>query len=916
MKKSKYTLITSILLICFVLILYPNNLSHALTVESRLQRTAYQNQKVLAPEQIFEAQVEDPPSITLTLAELGNLKPGGYVMLNGSYSEARFDLLIPTEWDILPGSEMKLHVVTDVGLPNSVPLTDFTILLNGYWVHETVISTAGDQWITFTVPNYWGLREDRADRLEIIVSSPEGCDQDFRISTYLYFDSEITLSYQNKPISFDMAKYPAPIYQPVYYQQTTYLVMPSNASTEEIEAALALTAELGKLSGQNFDIQVVKDVSQEQAALLDGNLIIVGTPESNPLIGQLKNLTPFPATLEPKRLNLTTTGPDIILEGSNLTYTIEVENSENQALSGLTLKTKIPASSIATNISCSPNCQQSTDAIIWDVGELAPTASSKYSLSFDIASAQEPKQGKVDVTSELLLGQTVLNVSSLESSFQEDGEVSLITSPATGNNFFVSVGNAVSQFDGVIQLISSPWIPNKAILLVTGLTNDAVYKAGRALGAESHFPGFKGQVVLVREINPTAQQDFEHISNVSLKQLGYSDRTIRGTGTENVSYKFYLPGKYFLAQGAKIRFNFSHSALLDPNNSSITLSLNNTPFASAVLDDSNKEQGVIETFLPVSSYEPGNINYIGVEVVSQIADPCGSSRTSASQAWVNLQADSLLNLPVVDNQKLIDFDLRYLPLPFVGPPNLEQTKFVLPESPSDIEYTIAFRTALFLGSGSEGNAFSPRVLLGSPESEEELSGLDLIAIGRPSRNPILQLVNDELPQPFIEGSDTIEQRIDAIVFRLPDSLDLGYLQLLPSRWGSEEDNIILAVTGTTDQSILWAVDSVIDKEKDNFVKGNLVLTPNELDVFSIDTRKVLGGGRVSALGTAIPDFEILGTPTSTPPGDSPSMETPSQPVPGSLQQRPVWFQVVATVGGAVLTVIVLAILYMLLRKRK
>ena len=772
MKKSNHILMTSALLICFMLVLFPTNLAQAMTAGRQLQNTSTFSQMTLSIDPKIASQVEDTTAITLTLAELGNLDPNGYLTLNGSYSQARFDLLIPPDWDILPGSEMNLHVVTDLGLANSTPLTEFTVFLNDYWVYETIVSSAGDQWITFTIPDQWGKRDGQADRLEIIVSTPEGCDQDFRISTYLYFDSEFTLSYQNKPISFDMSKYPAPIFQPAYYPQTIYLLMPSNASTQEVEAGLSLTAELGKLAGQNIDIQVLMDVSQDVLTSLNGNLIVIGTPENNPVIGQLQNLT--------------------------------------------------------------------------------------------------------------------------------------------DNTIVVSEGTANSPSDGILQLIPSPWFPNKAILLVTGLTEEAVYKAGRALGTEANFPGFRDQLVLVSDLNPAIPNNYEYVPTVTLEQLGYTDRTLRGTGTERVTYKFYLPGKYFLAEGAKIRFNFSHSAILDPNSSSITLTLNNTPFASAALDNSNKERGGLEAFLPISAYEPGNINYIGVEIDSHIADPCGTSRAVVDQAWVNLQADSLLNLPVVDNQKIIDFDLDYLPMPFISNPNLEQTKFVLPDAPSEVEYTVAFQAAALLGSGSEGNALNPKVLFGNPASEEELAGSDLIVVGRPSRNHVLQLINDDLPQPFIEGTDKIDQKIDAVIFRLPDNIDLGYLQLLPSKWGTEE-NVILTITGTSDQAMLWALDAMVDSEKDNLLKGNLVLTPNETEVYAIDTRGLAAGGKISVFGTAIPDFEILGTPTTVSPDTA--IETPIQPLSELNQQRPLWLQIAVTAIGTILTIVVLFILYRLVRKR-
>jgi hypothetical protein len=80
----------------------------------------------------------------------------------------------------------------------------------------------------------------------------------------------------------------------------------------------------------------------------------------------------------------------------------------------------------------------------------------------------------------------------------------------------------------------------------------------------------------------------------------------------------------------------------------------------------------------------------------------------------------------------------------------------------------------------------------------------LIALGRPSRNPALQQVSAQLPQPFQPGSDEIQRRIDQVVFRLSPALSLGLVQLIPSPWNAARAS--LAGTGTTDEGVKGAVD--------------------------------------------------------------------------------------------------------------
>ena len=541
-----------------------------------------------------------------------------------------------------------------------------------------------------------------------------------------------------------------------------------------------------------------------------------------------------------------------------------------------------------------------------------PAATSKFTVS--LVSPQTPNTDpeSFDFTSELLQRKEILNVSTLNSLMTESGSPQLITSTPKSGQFYVSNGSTVAESDGVIQLIPSPWFANRAVLIVTGSTNEGVYKAGRALGTKSNFPNFSGQLVLVRDVHPTESKSIEFLPEISLKQLGYSDQVITGLGVTNISYRFYLPSKYYLSQDAKFQFFFSHSALLDPTASSLTLTMNNTPFASVLLDESNAERGVIEAFLPVSASHPGELNSLGVTVNTQVPDLCSMSASGTNQLWVNLQSDSILSLPVVDNPLTNNYNLDRLPMPFVINPNLEQTKFALPLDPSDIEYAAAFRVAAWLASKSVGNNFNPKVILGTPGLEKELSDFNLIVIGRPSRNTMLQVLNDDLPQPFILGKDIIRQQVDNVIFRIPEEMDLGYMQLLQSKWNQE--NLILAITGTTDLSLHRVIDSLIDDIKNNSVKGNLVLIPNDVDVFATDTRSMLLSGKLNVLGTAIPAIGIIGTATP----NLPTLETaPTEPpVQGIIRNRPSWLPFVSAILGAVLSVVVLRILYIRARSRQ
>jgi hypothetical protein len=108
---------------------------------------------------------------------------------------------------------------------------------------------------------------------------------------------------------------------------------------------------------------------------------------------------------------------------------------------------------------------------------------------------------------------------------------------------------------------------------------------------------------------------------------------------------------------------------------------------------------------------------------------------------------------------------------------------------------------------------------------------------------LLQEVNEALPHPFEAKSDILKPLVvDSVAF-LPDpNRDAGLLEVIISPWN--ENNSLLAITGTTDAGVDMALQTFLGKT--NQLAGNLAVvepnpdplagTPNQISVYSIDTR--------------------------------------------------------------------------------
>jgi hypothetical protein len=538
-------------------------------------------------------------------------------------------------------------------------------------------------------------------------------------------------------------------------------------------------------------------------------------------------------------------------------------------------------------VTCSPSCSKTVEGeVSWPVSSLGVGEALSYTLDLRLSevitdSVVENIVTLLDATS------NPINVNTLTTAVRsapllESGPSSSVS--AEDSYFFLQRERAVPEYDGIVQELVSPWDQTRAILIVTGLSDEAVYKACRAMSSESYFPGMKGPFALVREVRPLPELPPESQDTVlTFADLGYGDRVLRGRSQE-ASYSFDFPFGWHLTEAAYLDLHFSHSQLLNYDESFLSVLLNNEPIATTALSDETSLNGELKVELPPSQMRPGSSNRISIQAGMRPFDECASV-----DMWLLVSSGSLLHLDhkEQDNNSL---DLDLYPYPFDQRSDLADVLFLLPPEPWPEEWDATLQLGAALGGAAGGPNLAPAVALGDTWSEAELGDYHLVAIGRPSRNPALQQVNPQLPQPFHPDSDEIEQRINEVVFRLPAGLSLGLVQLIASPWN--EARAFLAVTGTTDESVRWAMDVLANQPW--ALKGNLALV-RDGKVNTIDTRRLTRGGMATAVATAAPEMTPVATATNPPPNPTPVVSSAERI--SDAPSRPIWLIPLAGVAG-------------------
>jgi hypothetical protein len=556
----------------------------------------------------------------------------------------------------------------------------------------------------------------------------------------------------------------------------------------------------------------------ERKAKLYEHLIVIGKPETNEMISLLGQMDVLPLALRERQLGLATLGPAVVAPATTLTYTLILTNTTRDAISSLSLVSALPA--YARLMACT-FCTEDVERgeISWSIPPLQGGETVSYTLELRLSEAItggifENTVSLLDATSEPINVNTLTTtVASLASEAETGGRSSV---SREGDYFFVQGERAVPEHDGVVQEIVSPWDQRRAILIVTGLSDRAVAKASRAMSSRKRVPGLEGSFAMVQETHFLTEPPAEpQGTDLTFADLGYGDRTLTGTSQET-SYYFKLPGDRQL-ESAYLELHFAHSQLVRYEGSFLSVVFNNTPIATIALSDETASNGHLQAELPPSQTKLGQMNRISIQSTLPPIDVC-----AGPASWLFISSESRLHLDHKE-QDAPGLDLGFYPHPFSQRSDLGDVLFVLPSEPQPEEWEEALQLATALGRAAGGPNFAPAVAVGDTWPEVQMGDYHFIVLGRPSRNPVLRQVNDQLPQPFLLDSDIIDQQLNEVVLRLPSGVSLGYVQLMPSPWN--EERAFLAVTGTTDEGVRWAVDVLTERAWT--LKGNLALVREE-----------------------------------------------------------------------------------------
>jgi uncharacterized repeat protein (TIGR01451 family) len=868
-----------------------------------------------APQHADVLQVTVTPTVSIggpsstfqiTLAELDYEEE----VLDSPYDATEYTLHLPEGWELGEGSVIELdfsYTYNRIGSPETETLPslfgDIIVVVDRQTQLVFPIEEATLEHSHLRINLPLPLLNDPARNvhsIEVTLDASPICEIPHIAHLIIHPTSLFSLVYNQLPVTADLALYPRPFYQRAFFESDQVrFVLPAQPAEAELAGAVAVAARLGELTYRMIisgttDLELLDRLEAGEAP--HEHLIVIGKPESNEVILKLNQLGVLPVPLQERQLSLAGEGLAVVTPGGILTYTLTLANTTQDTVSSLSLSDALPAHTHL--VACSPPCTEGMEGreVNWSIPSLEAGEALSYALELRL--------------SEVISDSTVENTVTLLDAASNPQNVNTLTTtissaplPESGPNssvstedgyFFLQGDRAVPEGDGIVQEIVSPWDRSKAILVITGLDDEAVYKASQAMSFESHFPGMKGPLALIREVRLLPESPPEsRAADLTFADLGHEDRVLWGA-TQNAWYYFDIPWGWELTKAAYLELHLSHSQTIRYEGSWLTVFFNYKPLATISLSDETLPGGKLRVELPASVAEPGQTNEIRIEIEMQPLEKC-----SDVAMWSMISSESLLHLDhTVQADQILDLD--FYPIPFNRRPDLSDVLFVLPAMPQTEEWENTLQLAAALGSAAGGSRFVPAVASGEAWPETELGGYHLLAIGRPSRNPLLQRVNAQLPQPFLPGSDRIEQRVDEVILRLPADVSLGYVQLIPSPWN--ESQALLAVTGTSDEGVTWATRSLLNSSLRQQLEGDLALIRDQ-EIQALDTRKLTRGELGTAVSTAVPELTLVVTVTPTATPTRLAVPTAMPAAQSSEKTRPGWL--IPLVVVTILTVVII-----------
>lgn len=236
----------------------------------------------------------DSPA-TLTFNLLGFEEP---VQLISPLADTTYGFGLPAEWRLVPGQRLQLQITSFVSADgnietdpsdNSAYHGSLTLELNNIPLETVVVDWVGDQTLNFDIPPE-ALVTERTDRRHILslnYESQYSCGSNIQSGVIISPESFFFVPFDQVKAPLDLRLLPYPIYQRNFLPDVALLIVPDEPTQEEMQSAIITSAGIGKMTGNQVQIAVLKASQLTPEIQESEHLIFIGKPSAFPILSNI-----------------------------------------------------------------------------------------------------------------------------------------------------------------------------------------------------------------------------------------------------------------------------------------------------------------------------------------------------------------------------------------------------------------------------------------------------------------------------------------------------------------------------------------------------------------------------------------------------------------------------------------------------
>ena len=388
------------------------------------------------------------------------------------------------------------------------------------------------------------------------------------------------------------------------------------------------------------------------------------------------------------------------------------------------------------------------------------------------------------------------------------GPVVLIGDPDR-NQHVAALTPEAARDAGWLYLARPTWSADYPVLVIGGPNAATVAEAAAALLDPVMLAQAAGSTLFVAD--PPRLQPAQPLEVFTLAELGYGEEMVKGTGLQSIEYTFARPIAWSARNGT-LDLRLSHSYKLGWSPAPLSVYLNDRLVANVLFDDLEQSTSSVEIPIPEGVLRPGR-NTLRLDFNLSIpAERCGVDTLEGF--WASVNPKTTFELPYKAWTGYIN--LQHTPFQFASGLDLANLAIVLPSDSTLTDVAQSIPLLRILAQSKEPVA--PR-LVRADTNDSRTKALNLVILGAPARQPLLQELNRFLPAPLDMFTGRIKQTVG---LRLPvEQTESAVVQGLRSPWAARRGLVVL--TGDTAKAVGRAVQLLGEPTAWSDVRGNVAV---------------------------------------------------------------------------------------------